>query len=323
MAVLLMAYGSPRTIEEIEPYYTHIRGGRKPSNEEIDDLKRRYAAIGGVSPLLKITQSTASKLENRFRSRPERAEIRVFAGMKHSKPFISEVMKQMASEGITKILAVALAPHFSRMSIGGYQDAVKRANEELRNQMELHFVDQWYNNRLFVEKWAKRIKEARQKYFAGEKSVFHLFTAHSLPERILSWGDPYRDQLYESAGSIASFLALKEEEFGFAFQSAGHTSEPWFGPDILDKIKTLRGERGEKTYSRNVLIAPIGFVSDHLEILYDIDIEAKNLARELGIKLERTSSFNDSDDLLDILESVIEGSGFLAKEETPKQLSSL
>lgn len=311
IAILLMAYGSPQNLDEVEPYLTHIRHGRKPSIEELEDLRRRYIAIGGISPLLKITLSTASRLEDRLRSRGY-AGISVFAGMKHSRPFISEVVKQIASKGISKVVAITLAPHFSRMSVGEYQDAVRRANEQLENKMELHFIDQWYGNPIFVEKWANKIIEARNKYFSG-KSVFHIFTAHSLPERIIQLDDPYRDQLYESSRSIASFLNLKENEYDFAFQSAGHTSEPWLGPDILDKINSLGKE---KNSPENLLVVPIGFVSDHLEILYDIDIEAREFANKLGLRLERTNLFNDSDDMIEILESVLKEKSSILREQS-------
>ncbi len=298
-AIILMAYGSPDREEDIEAYYTHIRGGRKPTQEEIENLKSRYKKIGGHSPLFKITKSTAVKLQDRLIK--EGKNVQVHLGMKHWHPFIAETFNQISKDGVSELTAIALAPHFSKMSIGSYQDAVKKANEEHGSKINLKFVDNWHLDPIFIQKWKQRINEACKKMFsrADRREIFFLFTAHSLPERILTWNDPYKRQLLETANTLASKLELEENQFGFAFQSAGHTSEPWLGPDILEKIKELHSHGW-----KNILVAPIGFVSDHLEILFDIDIEAKERAKELGIHLERTDSFNDTEDFIDVLESV-------------------
>ncbi len=299
-AVILMAYGSPDRDEDVETYYTHIRGGRKPTQEELENLKSRYKMIGGQSPLLRVTNSTAKKLQERLNERKE--SIQVYAGMKHWHPFIAETFEEISNDGITHLTAVALAPHYSKMSIGSYQDAVKKANEDHGSNITLKFVDNWHLDPVFIEKWKERINEACEKKFSNtdRKDIFFLFTAHSLPERIQSWNDPYKNQLLETARKLSSELKLEQKQHGFAFQSAGHTSEPWLGPDILEKIKEL-----DAGGWKNILVAPIGFVSDHLEILFDIDVEAKELAKSLGIVLERTDSFNDTDDVIDVLESVV------------------
>jgi protoporphyrin/coproporphyrin ferrochelatase len=302
-AILLMAYGSPEKEEDVEPYYTHIRGGRKPTPEEIRNLKDRYSKIRGPSPLLKITKSTASRLEARLRSRGN--DVRVYAGMKHWHPHIAEEFENIAREGTIDLLSIALAPHYSKMSIGSYQDTVRQANKDHGDKIKLQFVDNWCFNPTFMDKWVQRIQGAQRKHF-GSTCPFLLFSAHSLPERILTWNDPYRQQLLETAEKIASRLGIGREGFGFAFQSAGHTSEPWLGPDILDRLSELSNQG-----IKNVLVAPIGFVSDHLEILFDLDVEAKELAKKLGMKIERTESFNDSDDFIDVLESVVRESGFI------------
>jgi ferrochelatase len=301
-AIILMAYGSPSKEVDIEPYYTHIRGGRKPTQDELENLKSRYKMIGGRSPLFEITESTAKKLEHRLDK-----ETRVYAGMKHWHPFISEVFdNEISRDGITELTAIALAPHYSKMSIGGYQDAVRKANEAHGNKIILKFLDNWHLDPVFIKKWNEKIKMAYQSKFRETErgEIFFLFTAHSLPERILGWNDPYKDQLIETMKRLAQELGLEEKQYGFAFQSAGHTSEPWLGPDILEKIQELVS-KGWK----NILVAPIGFVSDHLEILFDIDVEAKDLANKFGIDLERTESFNDSDDFIDVLESVVSQKG--------------
>jgi protoporphyrin/coproporphyrin ferrochelatase len=296
-AILLMAYGSPNRPEEVAPYYTHIRGGRKPSAEEVENLKQRYSDIGGKSPLLDITLSTAKKLESSLGG-----EFRVYAGMKHWHPYISEVFDQISKDGITELIAIALAPHYSKMSVGSYQEAVRAANVAHGEGVKEFLVNQWYDNQLFLASWTRRIeKRIREKFDDVPRGeVFVLFTAHSLPERILTWADPYKNQLLETAEQIAKRLSLKSDQFSFAFQSAGHTSEPWLGPDILVKLRDLSNS-GRK----QILVAPIGFVSDHLEILYDIDIEAMALSHELGFHLERTELFNDSDDFVNILSSVV------------------
>jgi protoporphyrin/coproporphyrin ferrochelatase len=298
--ILLMAYGSPERDEDVEAYYTHIRGGRKPTAEELENLGARYKKIGGRSPLLRITNSAAKKLEEKLHSTG--TPVRVYVGMKHWHPYISETFDEISKDGTTEILAIALAPHYSKMSIGSYRDSAVKANEQHGNNVKLSFIDEWHLDPVFIEKWNERILEAVTKKFPGEDraKIFFLFSAHSLPEKILTWNDPYKDQLLETSHELASKLGLPSQQYGFAFQSAGHTSEPWLGPDILDKLTEL-GRAGWK----NVLAIPIGFVSDHLEILFDIDIEAKELAQKLGFHLERTESFNDSPDFIEVLESVV------------------
>lgn len=292
-----MAYGSPNKPEEVEPYYTHIRGGRKPSAEEVANLKERYSTIGGKSPLLDITLSTARKLESNLGG-----EFKVYAGMKHWHPYISEVFDQISEDGITEVVAIALAPHYSKMSVGSYQEAVKTTNAAHGAVIKELFVNQWYDDPLFLDSWARRIEKKINEKFSSvpRQEMFVLFTAHSLPERILTWADPYKEQLLDTATKIASRLSLKSDQFSFAFQSAGHTSEPWLGPDILDRLRDINNSG-----TKNILVAPVGFVSDHLEILYDLDVEAMELSHELGFHLERTESFNDSDDFVSVLSSVV------------------
>lgn len=300
-----MAYGTPENEDEVEAYFTDIRGGRTPTQEEVENLKKRYKLIGGKTPLLKITLSTARRLEDSIQASGQVAKV--FAGMKHWHPYIREVFPEIASSGVDELLAIALAPHYSKMSVGSYQAAVLEAQKETSANLHLRFVDSWHLNHVFIQKWVERIKDAKVKKFKqGEKGVYHLFSAHSLPERILSWNDPYRNQLTATMEEIARRSGISQGEYGFAFQSAGHSGEPWLGPDILDHIASLKGSK-----SKNILVIPIGFVSDHLEILYDLDIEAKKAAKSVGMRLERTDSFNDSSDFIDILRSVIAESGFL------------
>lgn len=305
--ILLMAYGTPRGEAEVEQYYTDIRRGRRPTKEEADNLKDRYRSIGGGTPLLEITLSTAAKLESSLRQ--EGNEVRVIAGMKHWHPYISEVFPDLLSNSIDELLAIALAPHYSKMSIGGYQSSVLSAQKEQGSDVLIRFVDSWYHNQVFLEKWVARIHEASIRKFDVPKSdIFFLFSAHSLPERILTWNDPYKTQLTETMEELAARLSLRSEQYSFAFQSAGHTSEPWLGPDLLEVLPDLRLKW------KHVLVIPVGFVSDHLEILFDIDKEAVESATKLGIHLERTESFNDSEDFIQVLKSVVSDSGFLGRK---------
>lgn len=298
-AVLLMAYGTPAKEEDIEPYYTDIRRGRKPTEEEVQDLTERYKVIGGISPLLAITNSTAEKLEKRLGQK-------VYTGMKHWHPYVSETFERITSDGVTDIIALALAPHYSKMSIGGYHDSVTKANTEQGSKVKVTFINEWHLDPVFIQKWKKKIQSAEKTKFKGvdHDKIFFLFSAHSLPEHILAWNDPYKTQLLETMQKLASELGLDPKHFGFAFQSAGHTTDPWLGPDILDKVRDLAKEGWKE-----ILSIPIGFVSDHLEILFDIDVEAKQVAKELNVHLERTESFNDGDDFIDVLESVVKHHG--------------
>ena len=297
--VLLMTYGTPRSLQAVEEYYTNIRGGQKPTESEVENLRRRYEAIGGTSPLIRITESLRAKLQRSLSD--QGSETRVYSAMKHSEPFIADVVKQAAGEGVDELLSIALAPHYSRMSVGTYMLAVELANASLAKKMRLDSVNSWHLNPRLVEAWASRVRREEPKLPADYSLVF---SAHSLPERILAGGDPYRYQLVETCESVAS--ALGRTEWSFAFQSAGHTRDPWLGPDILTHMQG-QFDGG----SRSFLIAPIGFVADHLEILYDIDVECRDWAAGRGARLERCDMLNDDDDFVGCLRSVIDEKKFL------------
>lgn len=297
-AVMLMAYGSPQSIAGIEEYYTHIRGGRRPTEEELADLVARYRAIGGSSPLLKITQEQAASLERHLRAMS--SHTRVYAAMKHSPPFIREVMREIKTDGIDQLLCIALAPHYSGMSIGGYARAVDDSLAENGNFARVDFVKSWHANPRLISAWVDLIMDAERRI---GKTYRLVFTAHSLPERTLSMGDPYKEQLLESASLIATKLGAGD--WSYAFQSASNTGERWLGPDIIQHLESLRN-LGEKTF----LIAPIGFVADHLEILYDIDVECMEWARENQVRVTRCDSFNASMPFIECLSSIVEDRGF-------------
>lgn len=297
-AVLLMAYGSPEGIEQVAPYYTHIRGGRAPSPEAIANLEERYRSVGGKTPLLAITQAVRAGLEEEL-ARAEGRDVRVYVGMKHWTPFVADTVRQMADEGITHATAIALAPHYSRMSIGGYRRAVEEALSALGNPFSVTFVSSWQRQPEFVDLMGTLVQEALWQYPLAERQrVATVFTAHSLPERIREWNDPYERELSESAAAVAGRADLRD--WRVAWQSAGATGEPWIGPDILEMLATLAGEG-----VRHVVQIPIGFVAEHLEILYDIDIEAQRVARGLGMTLVRTAMPNASPGFIRVLAAVV------------------
>jgi ferrochelatase len=258
-----MAYGSPERLEDVPAYYADIRGGRPVRPELLADLVTRYGALGieDESPLNAITEETRAALERDL-------GVPVFTGMKHWHPRIADAVARALEAGATTIVGLVLAPHYSRLSIGDYREQVERA---LAGRAELVFVESWHDDPGFVDFLADRV---------GGTDRHVVFTAHSLPARILDEGDPYQDQLLETARLVAERAGVSD--WSFSYQSESETGEPWLQPDILDHLEDLHG-RGV----RRVLLCPIGFVSDHLEIRWDLDTEAVEKARALGLELER------------------------------------
>ncbi|MEW9668864.1 ferrochelatase [Ammoniphilus sp. 3BR4] len=284
LGLLVMAYGTPSSLNEVEAYYTHIRRGNPPSPEKLQELIERYEAIGGVSPLNEITRSQVSELERKLNETSDEYSFHAYIGMKHAYPFIEEAVAQMAQDGISSAVGIVLAPHYSIMSVGTYNKTALEAAQA--HHIHLSCVKSYHLEPSFIEALVQRVKDALCRFPTDkQQEVKVLFTAHSLPEKILELGDPYPEQLRETAQAVAEGSGVSNWDNGW--QSAGQTAVPWLGPDILDEMKALQDE-GVK----DLIISPIGFVSDHLEVLYDIDIEAQKLARELGIHLERTASLN-------------------------------
>ncbi len=282
-AVLLMAYGSPDRLDQVPAYYTDIRRGNPPTPELLEELLGRYRAIGGGSPLSRIVEDQRAALEHELaaRGRP----VRVYAGMRHIEPRIGSIVEGMAADGVTRFVAIALAPQASS-NAAGYRRAVDGALAGLGEAAPVaSYIDSWHDQPRFIEALATTTREALDR-FADPAAVRVMFTAHSLPARVVAEGDPYPDQLAATAALVAERLGLADYEF--AFQSAGRTGEPWLGPDILAEIRRL-AEAGV----RELVIRPVGFVADHLEVLYDIDIEAQGVAAEVGVHLERARSMND------------------------------
>jgi protoporphyrin/coproporphyrin ferrochelatase len=266
-AVILMAYGSPERAEDIRAYLEDIREGRPVSDAAVEELTERYRRIGGRSPLDDVTERQRGALAREL-------GLPVYVGMKHWRPRIADAGGAAVEGGATQIVGIVLAPHYSALSIAGYRERLEAA---LDGRAELRFVESWHDHEPYLDVLADRVRGT---------SAHVVFTAHSLPERILAMGDPYRDQLLETSRLIAERAGL--DQWSFAFQSESPTGEPWLGPDILDELDSLYG-RGV----RKVLVAPVGFVSDHLEILWDLDVEARERAAELGLELERIESLND------------------------------
>jgi ferrochelatase len=298
--VLLLAYGSPETPDDVEPYFRHIRGGRAPSAEAVEGLRQRYALIGGRTPLRAITTETAIALQAALDSRAPN-EYRTYVAMKHWHPFIGDVLPQIAADGVRRLIVVVLAPHYSRMSIGGYQKFVAEALANLDVQIDVTFIESWHLQPSFISLIANRVREGLAEFSQqGGDGACVVFSAHSLPVRIRTWDDPYEAQLLASCDAVARAIGLNQ--WRFAWQSAGHTGEPWLGPDIVDYLDTLHAEG-----VRNVLSVPIGFVCDHLEVLYDIDHEAAAKARTLGMTLRRTRMPNATPELIAVLDAIIAG----------------
>jgi len=271
-------------MDEIEPYLTDIRRGRRSSPEAIEDLRNRYKRIGGHSPLLEITKAQAAAVETKLSSNGIRT--RVYIGMKHWHPYIREVVPQILDDGYDRIVGLVLAPHYSIMSIGGYKQALEQS-VAATGRLSVDFIESWYNHPLFHRAVHERIREALGKFNVPEK-VELIFTAHSLPERILAMNDPYPNQLQSSCRSVA--VLTGREEWSFAYQSAGQTEEKWLGPDLIEYLRNLPATRGRA----GLLVIPIGFVADHLEILFDLDVEAQEFAQTRGLNLKRTESLNTS-----------------------------
>jgi ferrochelatase len=282
IGVLVMAYGTAAGPEDIERYYTDIRGGRAPSPELLADLKGRYAAIGNRFPLLVITGQQATALEAELNA--DGGEFRVYLGMKHSAPFISEGVARMRADGVSRAVGLVLAPHYSKLSVGGYIDRVQAAVGS--DGPPFTFVTNWHDHPLFVDVLASRVRDAMETLTTAERErAVVVFSAHSLPARIVDEGDPYPAQLRETADLVAARLDLADCRT--AWQSAGRTPEPWLGPDLSEVIREVAGEGATAVVS-----CACGFVADHLEILYDLDIEAAGVAREAGIRFVRTRSMN-------------------------------
>jgi ferrochelatase len=290
--VLLLAHGAPDQLEDIPEFLLLVCGGRKLPDAAVEEIVRRYERIGG-SPLLKLTKLQAEALARRI-SAP------VYIGMRNWKPFIAETVQQLAKDGIRQAVAVCLAPHNSRTSIGLYRKSLVEAVERFHPTLDVDFVESWHDESFLIEAFRENIAQALSRLEASVgRRVPVILTAHSVPEKTIADGDAYAEQVRETAAMVAEAAGLKE--WCVSFQSQGMTAEPWIGPTVESTIDRLAAAG-----HRHVLIAPIGFVSDHVEILYDIDVVFREYGLAKGVSVARTDSLNDSPLFILALASLVE-----------------
>lgn len=299
MGLLVMAYGTPYEEADIERYYTHIRHGRKPSEEQLADLAGRYKAIGGISPLAKITKNQAQGLCDRLNEVQDEIEFKMYIGLKHIEPYLEDAVAQMHKDGITEAVSIVLAPHFSTFSIKSYNGRIQEEAEKLGN-LKITSVESWYNEPKFIQYWNEKVSEAFAAMSEEQREKACLIvSAHSLPEKILAMGDPYADQLNEAADLIAKAAGVKNYAVGW--QSAGQTPEPWIGPDVQDLTRDLNEQKGYTTF----VYTPVGFVAEHLEVLYDNDYECKVVCDDIGATYVRPAMPNDQPLFIDAMADVV------------------
>jgi ferrochelatase len=299
VGVLVMSYGTPESLDRVEAYYTHIRRGHPPTSEQLEDLTERYRSItGGVFPLRENTNRQAAALQRTLDEMAGEGSFRCYQGLKHAAPYIEDGVAAMAADGVTEAVGIVLTPQYSVMSVGGY---IKRAQEEAgKRGVRMSFVHRYHLHPELIDALSKRVSEGLSRFGDLREEALVLFSAHSLPEKILELNDPYPKELLETSDAVARAAGVKRWQF--TWQSAGQTGQPWLGPDILDTLDSLSRE-GVKA----ALVSPVGFVSDHLEVLYDIDLEAKKFAEARGMRLERIAMLNDDPQYMRALaDSVIE-----------------
>ena len=298
--VLLMAHGAAESIDELPAYYTHVRGS-PPPRALLEELTGRYLAIGGRSPLRALTASLAGRLQRELDRRhgPENYSVRF--GFRHTPPYIEEVVGEIGNDGAEELLAIVLAPHRSGFVEQGYRRPIDAALRSMDRPLRVRIVPEWYLEPSFVALEADLLREAMARLPPTDPAQSRvLFTAHSLPEPMVADGDPYPDQLREGARAIAERARLAPEGYTLAWQSAGRTNDRWLGPDLRDVLRTERA-RGTEA----VTVCPHGFVCDHLEVLFDIDVEAREVADSLGLRFERTAMPNDHLPFAKVLADVV------------------
>ncbi|WML55086.1 ferrochelatase [Neobacillus sp. PS3-12] len=299
MGLLIMAYGTPEKEEDLERYYTDIRHGQKPSAELLTDLRDRYEAIGRISPLAKITREQAAKLEKHLNETQDEIEFKMYLGLKHIEPFIEDAVTKMHEDGMEEAVSLVLAPHFSTFSVKVYNERAKAAAEKIGGP-NIITIDSWYKEPKFISFWSKMIQQVYDRMPAEERADSMLiFSAHSLPEKILQFQDPYPEQLQETADLIAESAGILNYTVGW--QSAGKTPDPWLGPDVQDLTRELFKEHPYKAF----VYAPVGFVCNHLEVLYDNDIECYAVTDDLGTAYYRPKMPNANEEFIDVLSTVV------------------
>jgi ferrochelatase len=293
IGLLVMAYGGPDNLEEVEPYLMDVRGFRPTSPEIIHEVRERYREIGGRSPLLEQTREQAYALENALNSNGQ--QFKAFVGMRHWQPYIKDTLVEMHAQGIEWAVGLVMAPHYSLMSIEAYYKKI----EEAQSMVKVVPIKDWHLLPGYIDALVSRVRAALERFPAEVRSeVRVIFSAHSLPERILEWNDPYPEQLRETVNAVMQQLG--DQPHDFAFQSAAISNEPWLGPDVSVLI-----ERYAKEGHKNIISCPIGFVCEHVEVLYDVDIVYQELARSLGVRLERIEMVHTSPQMISGLAELI------------------
>ena len=301
IGVLLMTYGSPATLDDMPVYLRNVRGGREPEEELITEFRRRYELIGG-SPLLPITREQAAALQEELNAQhPDGPRFHVQAGMRFAPPFIADVVPEVA-EGVNKLVGVIMSPQYSPIIMSGYVRTLQDAVADLeRPDLALEIAEDWHMQPYFLQAVAERVRQALDKMPADVRErVPVLLSAHSMPKRVVEREPNYIDALKETAAAIAKLAGLSDERWSFCYQSAGHTPEEWLKPDFADVMPELKAAG-----HTHVLIAPVQFLADHLEILYDIEIGAREQAEEHGIVFARTESLNTSPLFIKALAEVV------------------
>ncbi|MBI2956195.1 MAG: ferrochelatase [Acidobacteria bacterium] len=290
--VLLLAHGAPDKLEDIPEFLLQVRGGRPLPPSAVEEITRRYALIGGGSPLLAHTRRQAEALAPRLK-------LPVYVGMRNWHPFIAEAVERIACDAICRLLVICLAPHNSRTSIGLYRNALDEALTRIEAPPKVTFIEDWHTEPFLIQAFAEKLRsvltDARE---AAGRDVPVILTAHSVPERTIAAGDPYDQQVRETAARVAETAGC--QLWSSAYQSQGMTGEPWLGPTVESVLEELAGAG-----HRHVIVAPVGFLCDHVEVLYDIDIALKDYARTKGLRLWRTESLNDSPLLIEALASLV------------------
>jgi ferrochelatase len=295
--LLVMAYGTPDTMDGVRPYLTHIRHGHEPSDEAVDDLKHRYGLIGGPSPLYQTTVDQMKALEERLNG--SGGSYRGFLGMKHWHPYIADAVEEMAGAGVRRAVAITLAPHYSTMSIAQYLGYVREGLERLAVPVEFLCIKSYHDEPLFIDALEEKLREAMARLPEGTRGGAPvIFTAHSLPEKILKANDPYRDQLLETSRLVVE--RFEDLDWRFAFTSQGETKDKWLGPTLAEAMDEIAAE-GHKA----VLACTVGFVSEHLETLYDFDIEGAKDAEERGLVFYRAAALGTSEKYIAALAEVV------------------
>lgn len=301
IGVLLMAYGGPESLSDIAGYLTDIRDGRTTTPAVLSEITRNYEAIGGRSPIAALTRLQADGVERVLNPPGETAQFRVYVGMRHWSPWIEDTVGQMSADGITRSVSMVLAPHYSGMSIARYQAKIADGLAMYRTSIEFANVNSYHTAPGLINALSDRVRAGIARWPESERDSVHvIFSAHSLPERIIRAGDPYDAQVHETAQLIADRAGVPADRWSWSYQSAGRSPEPWLGPTYPNHLADL-ASRGV----RNVVSVPVGFVSDHVEILYDIDIEAQRIAASLGMHLERPPSLNDDPGFLKQLATIV------------------